>query len=192
MKKQIRISIVSIFILTLIFGLAYPLLIWGLGALFYPHHANGALIERSGVIVGSKYIGQNFSDPKYFHGRPSDAGKNGYDAMKSGASNLGPTSAELIKILEERIQNYRLENHLPPTIKIPSDAVTSSGSGLDPHISLDNADLQAERVAATRNLPIATVKKAIRQSSSKRSFGIFGEPRVNVLMLNMALDSGIQ
>ena len=187
--KQIRITIISIMILTLVLGIAYPLLICSMRNLFFPYQARGSLIESpSQRIIGSKWIGQNFSAPQYFHPRPSYAGENGYDAMASGGSDLGPTSKNLMDVLRSRIDRYRAENNIEPSQRIPADAVMASGSGLDPHISPDNAFLQASRVAAARNMALSTIKEMIRKTTSRRFMGIFGEPHVNVLMLNIQLD----
>lgn len=189
MKEQIRIAAVSILILTLVLGIAYPLLVCGSGYLLFPHHAAGGLIKNNeNRIVGSKFIGQNFSAPYYFHPRPSYAGDLGYDAMASGASNLGPTSKDLFEKLQERIDRYRNENNVPASQKLPADAVTASGSGLDPHISLQNAYLQSPRIAAARACSVEQVKDEVRKIASQRMLGLFGEPHVNVLMLNIWLD----
>lgn len=189
MKEQIRIAALSILLLTLILGIAYPLLICGAGYLFFPHHASGGLIKnQENRVIGAKFIGQTFSEPYYFHSRPSDAGELGYDAMASGASNLGPTSKELYQKIQERIDRYRNDNNVPSTQKLPADAVTASGSGLDPHISQENANLQAARIAAARNISEDQILDIVQKMTSHRMLGIFGEPRVNVLMLNIWLD----
>jgi K+-transporting ATPase ATPase C chain len=189
MKELIRTSLLASLIFTVILGIAYPILIWVVGQTFLPVHSNGSVIrDSSDRVVGSKFIGQNFSSERYFHPRPSFAGTNGYDAMASGASNLGPTSRKLVDLLQERIENYRLENHISADQKIPVDAITASGSGLDPHISLPNAYLQAPRIATARNAPLSTIRDAIRTETSRRWLGIFGEKHVNVLLLNMKID----
>jgi K+-transporting ATPase ATPase C chain len=176
--------------LTLILGIGYPLLICGIGKLFFHQETNGSLLYyKDGKVIGSDLIGQNFTKPHYFHPRPSAAGDKGYDAENSSGSNLGPTSKKLISALDNRIQSYRSENALSPNIKIPADAVTSSGSGLDPHISVDNALLQAPRIATARKLPLATVKKLIEDSIDKPSWGFLGEDRINVLRINLELDN---
>jgi len=189
MKDQILKTIISLLIFTALLGIIYPLAICVVGQTFFPNHSSGGVLkDHSDRIIGSKFIGQNFSSVQYFHPRPSNAGANGYDGMASGGSNLGPTSKKLIDLLQERIEIYRLENNLSPTDPIPSDAVTSSGSGLDPHISLQNAYYQAPRVAAARHIPLSSLRDLIRKKTLKRWLGLFGEKRVNVLLLNLAID----
>jgi potassium-transporting ATPase KdpC subunit len=166
----------------------YPLLIWMLSNGFFHSKAKGSMIVKEGTIVGSALIGQNFTDPRYFHPRPSAAGSSGYDATHSGGSNLGPTSQELMTTVKARVDAYRLENGLDANFKIPADAVTASASGLDPHISLKNALLQAPRVAKARTIREAEVLRKIEDLREGRSLGIFGEQRINVLKLNLALD----
>ena len=145
-------------------------------------------MDKDGTVRGSKLLGQNFTGAKYFHPRPSAAG-NGYDAANSSGSNLGPTSQKLNDAIKDRIAAYRTENGLKETDAVPADAVTASGSGLDPHISLRNAELQAPRVAKARNLSEDKVRELIEQNTDAAAFGILGEPGVNVLKLNLALDS---
>lgn len=189
MTEKFRTAFISIIFLTVLFGAIYPFFVFVAGKAFFPHYANGSLLQdQSGKVVGSKLIGQNFSSPRYFHPRPSSAGTSGYDAMASGGSNLGPTSRELMTLIETRIAAYRLENNLSADIPLPADAVTASGSGLDPHISVDNAHLQAARVSQARNIPLPQVTKFIKKSTSRGWLGIFGEASVNVLTLNMKLD----
>lgn len=189
MKEQIRICLISILLFTCLFGLAYPFTVYVIGQFFFPNHTQGGMIrDASERVIGAKLIGQKFESPQYFHPRPSSAGEQGYDAMASDASNLGPTSKQLIDLIQERIQSYRIENNLSPTEPIPADAVTASGSGLDPHISLQNAYLQATRVAMERSLSLEIVRSMIRKETSRRWLGVFGEKRVNVLMLNFKLD----
>jgi K+-transporting ATPase ATPase C chain len=185
--SEIRISILATFSLAVILCGAYPLIIWVLGQGFFPQNANGSLIQRKGTVVGSKLLAQGFSDPKYFHPRPSAAGQ-GYDATSSGGSNLGPTSKRLIDAVKERVAAYRAENRLSPDVLIPADAVTASGSGLDPHISLKNARLQALRVARARGWSEERILELVRIHTEGRDLGVLGEPRVNVLMLNLSLD----
>jgi len=167
----------------------YPLIIFGVSQAFLRDKANGSLIVGSdGTVRGSKLLGQAFVDPKYFHPRPSAAG-NGYDAANSGGSNLGPTSQKLNDALKERIAAYRAENNLSSSEPVPADAVTASGSGLDPDISSQNAELQIPRVARARGMSEDKLRDVVRQHTRSRDLGIFGEPRVNVLELNLALDS---
>jgi K+-transporting ATPase ATPase C chain len=166
----------------------YPILIWGAGQLLFPHQANGSLIESNDrKIVGSEWLGQNFTSAKYFHPRPSSAG-TGYDAANSSGSNLGPTSQKLIDAVKRRVANYRKENQLADDALVPGDAVTASGSGLDPHISVKNALLQVSRVANERDVSVETVKSEIAKATTEPQFGILGEAGVNVLLLNLALD----
>lgn len=187
--KNIYSAIVATVIFTIVVCGIYPIVTWGLGQLFFSKQANGSLIQNGdSVPVGSQWIGQNFSATKYFHPRPSAAGSNGYDASNSGGSNLGPTSQKLMDTIKMRVQTYRSENHLANDVLVPADAVTASGSGLDPHISIKNALLQARRVAQARSLDINIVKNEIVKATAVPAFGILGEPGVNVLQLNLALD----
>jgi potassium-transporting ATPase KdpC subunit len=168
----------------------YPVIIWGASQLLFPHQANGSLIEGSDrKIVGSEWLGQNFTGAKYFHPRPSAAGANGYDAANSSGSNLGPTSKKFIDSVKERVSDYRTENGLAADALVPGDAVTASGSGLDPHISPKNALLQIPRVARERGLGVDYVKSEIAKATDRPSLGILGEAGVNVLKLNLALDA---
>ena len=178
-----------IIVLTIITGFAYPFLVYGLAQAMFPYQANGSLVQDgSGKVIGSSLIAQNFTDPKYFHPRPSAAGPNGYDATSSGGSNLAPTNRKLINLVQQRAAAYRQENGLSPDVPVPVDAVTASGSGLDPDISLANAYLQAARVAKARGLSESQVRSLIDQHTLGRVFWVLGEPRVNVLEINMALD----
>ena len=187
--SQLRISLVATIVLAIILCGLYPALIWGVAQALFPEKANGSLIIQNGRTVGSKLIGQNFTDAKYFHPRPSAAGDEGYDATSSGGSNLGPTSKKLIDSVKERVEAYRAENNLPLNVQAPADAVTASASGLDPHISVRNALLQAPRVAKARGIEEKTVVEKIEANTQGRDFYIFGEPRVNVLALNLSLDA---
>ncbi len=166
----------------------YPLVVFGLAQVLFPGKANGSLIADSqGVVRGSRLLGQAFTADKYFHSRPSAAG-TGYDATSSGGSNLGPTSRKLADSLKERIGQYRKENGLSENEPVPADAVTASGSGLDPHISVWNAELQTARVAKARGLSVEKVRELIQQNTDPADWGFLGEPGVNVLKLNLALD----
>jgi K+-transporting ATPase ATPase C chain len=185
---EIRIALVATILLALIVCGVYPVVVWGIAQVIIPHKANGSLIIRDGKVIGSELIAQNFTDPKYFHPRPSSAGDTGYDAASSGGSNLGPISKKLLDSVQERVEAYRTENKLLPTVPIPADAVTASASGLDPHITVANALLQASRVAKARGLTEDAVKAMIRAQTEGRDLGVLGEQRVNVLKLNLALD----
>lgn len=184
---QLRISLkATLFLAVLLCGI-YPLVVWLLAQGLFPTNANGSLVMGNGKILGSSLISQGFTGPKYFHPRPSAAGQ-GYDATRSGGSNLGPTSRKLVETVRQRVDEYRSENNLPPDALVPADAVTASASGLDPHISLKNTLLQASRVVRARGLSEDIVLKEIKHYTEGRGLGVLGEPRVNVLMLNLALD----
>jgi potassium-transporting ATPase KdpC subunit len=185
--KELRVSIVATLFLSIIVSGIYPVVIWGLGQGLFPHQANGSLIERNGQIVGCELLAQGFSGPKYFHPRPSAAG-TGYDPLSSGGSNLGPTSQKLIDGIKANLAQYRQENALAADAIVPADAVTASGSGLDPHISIPNARLQAPRVAKERGLTEAVVNAEVDKAIDAAFLGIGGESGVNVLKLNVALD----
>jgi len=187
--KELRTAMAALLVLAVILCGAYPFAVWGIGQAIFPNQADGSLIQLQGKTAGSSLIAQGFKGAAYFHPRPSAAGQ-GYDAANSGGSNLGPTSQKLIDSVKERIAVYRSENNLAPQSPIPADAVTSSGSGLDPHISVQNARLQAPRVAKVRNMSQETLRQKIDIHTEGRDLGIFGEPRVNVLNLNLELDSG--
>ncbi|MFA6220717.1 MAG: K(+)-transporting ATPase subunit C [Desulfomonilaceae bacterium] len=187
--SQLRISLVATIVLAIILCGLYPALIWGVAQALFPEKANGSLIIQNGRTVGSKLIGQNFTDSKYFHPRPSAAGDGGYDATSSGGSNLGPISKKLIDSVKERVEAYRAENNLPLNVQAPADAVTASASGLDPHITVRNALLQVPRVAKARGIEEKTVVEKIEANTQGRDFYILGEPRVNVLALNLSLDA---
>jgi potassium-transporting ATPase KdpC subunit len=186
---EVRASIAAIFVLSVVLCGAYPLVVWGIGQVVFHQQANGSLVERDGRIVGSSLIAQAFKEDRYFHPRPSSAGNNGYDAGNSGGSNLGPLSQKLADQVKERAAAYLAENDLSPSTKIPADAVTASGSGLDPHISPANAELQAARVARARGMNEDQVKKYIRDFTEGPQLGFLGDPVVNVLKLNLALDA---
>ena len=182
-------SIVATLFFAVILCGAYPLIVYGLGQVIFPHQANGSLIvDKSGAVRGSELLGQNFSSDKYFHPRPSAAGSNGYDPTASGGSNLGPTSGQLYTNIMQNIAAYRADNNLPANAPVPADAVTASGSGLDPHISVANAEIQIPRVAKARGLSEDKVRTLVDEYTSGRDLGVFGEARVNVVRLNFALD----
>ena len=186
--SHIRGAVVSTLVLAAVCCGLYPLIVFGISQVLFRDRANGSLITGAdGSVRGSKLLGQAFTEPKYFHPRPSAAG-NGYDASSSGGSNLGPTSKKLKDAIQERITLYRAENGLNGTEPVPSDAVTASGSGLDPHISLRNAELQLPRVAKTRGLSEDKIRGLVQQNIDGRDLGLFGEAGVNVLQLNLALD----
>jgi len=184
---QLRISLVATLFLALILCGVYPLTVWVLAQGVFPYRANGSLVKENDRLVGSRLIAQGFQSPKYFHPRPSAAGQ-GYDATRSGGTNLGPLSRKLVETVRQRAEEYRNKNNLPPDAPVPADAVTASASGLDPHISLKNALVQAHRVARGRGLSENLVLKQVELHTEGRDLGILGEPRVNVLMLNLALD----
>jgi K+-transporting ATPase ATPase C chain len=168
----------------------YPAAVWAIAQGVFSHKANGSLIDVNGKYAGSSLLAQGFAGPGYFHPRPSAAGQ-GYDAANSSGTNLGPTSKKLIDAVRQRVADYRAENGLPPGAPVPADAVTSSASGLDPHISPENARIQAVRVANARGLSREEVLRKIAAHTEGRSFMILGEPRVNVLMLNLDLEGKI-
>ncbi len=157
--QEIKVSVLATLALLIILCGVYPLVVWGIAQVAFPSQANGSLVEVQGKIVGSGLLAQNFSGPQYFHPRPSAAGDTGYDGTSSGGSNLGPLSQKLIDQVKERVDKYRTENNLPAATLVPADAVTASGSGLDPHISLRNAEIQAPRVAQARKLSADKVNK---------------------------------
>ena len=166
----------------------YPLVVFGIAQTFFSDQANGSLlVDANGTVRGSKLLAQGFSAEKYFHPRPSAAG-NGYDATSSGGSNLGPTSKKLADSIAQNVADYRTQNGLATNAPVPADAVTASGSGLDPHISARNAELQAPRVAKARSLTLEKVRELIHQNTDSAGLGVLGEPGVNVLRLNFALD----
>jgi potassium-transporting ATPase KdpC subunit len=201
MRRQLRPALLMMLVFTVLLGLAYPLVVTGIAQTGFADKANGSLVKAGGTVVGSHLIGQSFTDaegrplPQYFQSRPSaatgasDKTKVGYDPTLSGGSNLGPTNPNLLSLVAQRVRAYRSFNGLAPDQTVPVDAVTASGSGLDPDISVLNAHLQAPRVARTRHLPVATVLHLIDAQRSGRTLGILGEPTVNVLSLNLALNS---
>jgi len=173
--------------MTLLLGVIYPLTMTGISQFLFSHQANGSLITSGNRVIGSELLGQNFTRPQYFHPRPSSAG-NGYDATASSGSNLGPTSTKLLTDIKTRVDQYRAENGLSPDSQVPADAVTGSASGLDPHISPANAAMQVARVARARGIAVDKVTGLVARFTEPASVGLLGEPRVNVLKLNLALD----
>jgi K+-transporting ATPase ATPase C chain len=187
MKKNLITAVLMTIATTVLLGILYPLLITGLAQIFFPQQANGELIKaQDGTVVGSRLIGQPFSGPGYFHSRPSAAGAAGYDASASSGSNLGPTNAQLIARVNGDVTKLQAEN---PGTPIPVDLVTTSGSGLDPNISLAAAAFQIHRVASERKISETEVAQLVQAHSENRQWGFLGEPRVNVLELNLALDA---
>jgi K+-transporting ATPase ATPase C chain len=184
---QIRISLTAVLALAVLVCGVYPLLVWAAGQALFPRQSGGSLVRAGGNVAGSALLAQGFTGPSYFHPRPSAAG-GGYDASSSGGSNLGPTSRRLIETVRARIAAYRTENGLTTDVFVPADAVTASASGLDPHISVPNALLQAGRVARTRGMSGEALHARITAHTEGRDLGVLGEPRVNVLMLNLDLD----
>jgi potassium-transporting ATPase KdpC subunit len=189
LMQEFKISLLITLSLLIMLCGVYPIAVWGIAQVIFSDKANGSFIELEGKMVGSSLIAQSFSSPQYFHPRPSAAGDIGYDGTSSGGSNLGPLAQKLVDQVKERLDKYREENHLTPGMLIPADAVTASGSGLDPHISIKNAHLQASRVAQARGMSEAQIKKAIDQAIDPPSLGFLGEPGVNVLKLNLALNA---
>jgi potassium-transporting ATPase KdpC subunit len=189
MLTDLRRGAVALAVFTVLVGLAYPLAMFGVGQLAFRDQADGSLVRGAdGRVVGSSLIGQAFEEPEYFWGRPSAAG-DGYDAGASGASNLGPTSQRLADTVQERIDRLLAAHPGTTAADIPAELVTASGSGLDPHISPAAAEFQVERVAAARGLDPARVRELVRRHTEGRDLGLLGEPRVNVLRLNLALDT---
>lgn len=185
MLEHIKISLrITVVLLVITCGF-YPALVWAIGQVAFRHQADGSLITQNGKVIGSELIGQNFAGNRYFHPRPSAAGNDGYDATASGGSNLGPTSKKLRDTISDRVTKYP---DTKPVSGIPADAVTASASGLDPHISPENAMSQSARVANATGLPLAQVQSMIHARTEGRFLGIYGEPRVNVLLLNLDID----
>jgi K+-transporting ATPase ATPase C chain len=187
--SEIRGAVFATLVLAVVCCGLYPLVVFGISQALFRDKANGSLIvDQNGTVRGSKLLAQGFTADKYFHPRPSAAG-NGYDAANSGGSNLGPTSQKLNDAIKDRIGAYRKENGLSENDSVPADAVTASGSGLDPHISLRNAELQTPRVARARGLSEEKIRDVVQQNTDGRDLGVLGDPGVNVLELNLALDS---
>jgi K+-transporting ATPase ATPase C chain len=184
MRRNLLIALRFTIVTTVLFGLVYPAIVTGAAQLFFKEKANGQLIHRNGVLVGSRILGQGFSGPAYFHSRPSAAG-SGYDAANSSGSNLGPSSKKLLDRISTDASAAQADQ---PNIAVPIDLVTASGSGLDPHISPAAADFQLARVAKERHLEERVIKQAVASHTEGRQFGFLGEPRVNVLELNLELD----
>ena len=187
MRRQLPTAIAVFVLFSAMTGLVYPLVVTGFAQLAFGTRADGSLVVRDGRTVGSSLIGQSFEGPQYFHPRPSAAG-DGYDAMASGASNLGPSNPVLLDPVARRTDEYRRLNGLGADERVPVDAITGSGSGLDPDISPANARLQARRIAEVRGIPLARVLRLVDEVTDGRILGIFGDPSVNVLELNLALD----
>jgi potassium-transporting ATPase KdpC subunit len=185
--RQLVPAVIGVLVFTVLCGIVYPLVVTGVSQVAFHDKANGSLVKVDGKVVGSSLIGQQFSDPGYFHPRPSTAGA-GYDAFASSFSNLGPTNPDFLASIEDRVSAYRQENGLTEQQTVPVDAVTASASGLDPDISVANAKLQAARVAKARGLEVDDVLALVDQHTTGRQWGFLGESGVNVLRLNLALD----
>ena len=188
LRRQLVAGVAMTFVMIVLTGILYPLAVTGASQALWPRQANGSLVDRNGAPTGSALLGQNFSQPRYFWPRPSAAGSAGYDGLASGGSNLGPSNPKLLDAVQERIAAYRQANLLRDGEFVPVDAVTASASGLDPDISVANADFQARRVAQARNLPVEVVLRLVKAHTRSRPWGFLGEDAVNVLDLNLALD----
>jgi potassium-transporting ATPase KdpC subunit len=188
LRRQLLAALGMVIVFTVLTGLVYPLVVMAIGQLAFHDKAEGSLVEVDGKVVGSSLIGQPFTAAEYFHPRPSAAG-DGYDASASSGSNLGPSNPGFLSLVEQRVADYRRENSLAADVAVPVDAVTASGSGLDPHISIANARIQAPRVAAARGLDTGVVLDLVEDHTDGRDLGFLGEPGVNVLELNIALDA---
>ena len=185
MHRQIKAAVIMVLMLTALTGVLYPLAVLAVAQVVFPHQAHGSLIVKNGTVIGSELIGQRFSGPGYFHSRPSAAGETGYDASASGGSNLGPTNARLIKRARQARRTLRQVN---PDSPVPIELVTTSGSGLDPDLSPAGAAFQIPRVARNRGVTEDDLRRIVRAHTKDRQLGLLGEPRVNVLELNLALD----
>ena len=185
--RQLRPALVAVIFITVLCGLAYPLAVTAIAQLAWKDRADGQLVERDGRVIGSELIGQRFTSPQYFQARPSAAG-DGYDGAASSGSNFGPTNEEYLSLVTERVAAYRPTNELADDVLVPVDAVTASGSGLDPHISVRNARLQAPRVPAARGLDVGDVLAIVADNMTDRPLAVFGDPGVNVLLVNLAVD----
>jgi potassium-transporting ATPase KdpC subunit len=187
LRRQLLPALLTLLAMTVLTGLVYPLVVYGIGQTAFADQANGSLIRHDGQVVGSRLIGQNFEGEKWFHPRPSAAGDNGYDGLASAGSSLAPTNPDLVKDVQQRKAAVARENGVPES-DVPADAVTASGSGLDPHISPAYAQIQINRVAEARDLDAGTVRDLVKEHTDGRTVGFLGEPGVNVLELNLALE----
>ncbi len=185
MYSALRPAATLLILFTLMTGVAYPLAVTGIAQVVLPQQADGSLVQKDGAVIGSSLIGQSFASPGYFHPRPSAAGQSGYDAAASSGSNLGPLSVKLNDRMAASLATLKQES----PAAIPADAVTASGSGLDPHISIDNARRQIARVAGARGVPLIKIEGIVDKFAEQPLFGVFGEPRINVLLLNLELDA---
>jgi K+-transporting ATPase ATPase C chain len=189
MRRQLLPALRMVLVMTVLTGLVYPLAVTGIAQGLFPGEADGSFLRRDGELVGSSLQGQVFTADRYFHTRPSVAGETGYDASATGGSNYGPTSTEFLDIVRQRVAAYRDTNGLPDAVAVPVDAVTASGSGLDPHITPANAALQVPRVAAARGLDERQVRDLVADHTTARALGILGADAVNVVELNLTLDA---